>query len=243
MAAGFFAAFFAAGFFAAFLAAGFLAAGFFAAAFFAGAFFATFLAAFLAAGFLAAAFLAAGFLAATFFAGAFFAGAFFAGAFLAATFFAGAFLAGAFLAATFLAGAFFGAAFLAAGFFAVAIVFSLITLQRALHVWSTRSDSRRWAVGEPGPAPRTREQRPARTLRRCHWSLQVCQSLVLSARVNPRKGHHRTGTRSRGFQKSCALFSGQSSRSSRETGFPRSETASPDRSAWPGGWRCSASSP
>ena len=236
MAAGFFAAFFAAGFFAAFLAAGFLAAVFFAAAFFAGAFFATF----LAAGFLAAAFLAAGFLAATFLAGAFFAGAFFAGAFLAATFFAGAFLAGAFLAATFLAGAFFGAAFFAAGFFAVAIVFSLITLQRALHGWSTRSDSRRWAVGKPGPAPRTREQRPARALRRCHWSLQVCQSSVLSVQVNPRKERHRTGTRSHGFQKSYALFSGQSSRSSRETGFPHSETASPAQSAWPGGWRCSA---
>lgn len=184
MAAGFFAAFFAAGFFAAFLAAGFLAAGFFAAAFFAGAFFATF----FAAGFFAAAFFAAGFFAATFLAGAFFAGAFFAGAFLAATFFAGAFLAGAFfaatffagafLAATFFAGAFFGAAFLAAVFFAVAIVFSLITLQRSLHVWSTRSDSRRWAVGEPGPAPRTREQSPTRALLRCgHWSMQVWKSL------------------------------------------------------------------
>lgn len=243
MAAGFFAAFFAAGFFAAFLAAGFLAAAFF----FAGAFFATFFAAFLAAGFFAAAFLAAGFLAATFLAGAFFAGAFFAGAFLAATFFAGAFLAGAFfaaaffagafLAATFFAGAFFGAAFLAAGFFAVAIVFSLITLQRALHVWSTRSDSRRWAVGEPGPAPRTREQSPTRTLRWRRWSLQVWKSLLYLVPVNPTREHHRTGTRSHGFQKSCVLFSGQSFRSSTETGFPRSGTAFPDQSAWPGGWQ------
>jgi len=105
-----------------------LAAGFLAATFLAGDFF-------------AAAFLAGAFFAATFLAGDFFAAAFLAGAFFAATFLAGAFLAGAFLAA----GAFFTAAFFAAGFFAVAIVFSLITLQRALHVWSTRSDSRRWA--------------------------------------------------------------------------------------------------
>ena len=110
--------------------AAFLATTFLTATFFAGAF-------------VTAAFLAGAFFTATFFAGtAFLAAAFWAGAaFLAATFLAGALLAGAFLAT----GAFFGAAFLAAGFFAVAIVFSLITLQRALHVWSTSSDSRRWA--------------------------------------------------------------------------------------------------
>ena len=65
---------------------------------------------------------------------------------LAAAFFAGAFFSAA-GAAAFFAGAFFGAAFLAAGFFAVAIVFSLITLQRALRVGSTQSDSWRWATG------------------------------------------------------------------------------------------------
>jgi len=120
------------------LAAAFLAGAFFAATFLAGAFLT---AAFFAGAFLTAAFFAGAFFAATFLAGAFLTAAFLAGAFFAATFLAGAFLAGAFLAA----GAFLGAAFFAAGFFAVAIVFSLITLQRALHVWSTRSDSRRWA--------------------------------------------------------------------------------------------------
>jgi hypothetical protein len=41
---------------------------------------------------------------------------------------------------------FAGAAFLAAGFFAVAMIFSLINLQRALPTrWSDRSDSCGWA--------------------------------------------------------------------------------------------------
>ena len=61
--------------------------------------------------------------------------------------------------------------------------------------------------------------------------------------VSPRRERHRTGTRSHGFRKSCVPFSGRSFRSSRGKGFPRSGTAFPGRSAWPGGWRCSADNP
>ncbi len=238
MAAGAFAAFFAAGFLAAFLAAGFLAGAFLAAAFFAGAFF--------AAAFFAATFLAGAFLAAAFFAGALFAAAFFAGAFLAAAFFAGAFFAAAFFAAgffaaTFLAGAFFAAAFFAAGFFAVAIIFSLIKLQRALRAcWFARSDPWGWNNVQHHEHGNTSR---CHALRRDQQSVRFLISLWLSEYFNPRKARHPIDTRSRGFQRSCALSSGQSFRSSTGTGWSRSGTAPPTRSAWRAGWRCSAGSP
>lgn len=255
---------------AAFLAAGFLAAGcgaaasgaagFSAAAFLAGAFLAG---ASLMAGFGAVTFSATTFGAAAFLAGAL-AGAFaatftavfaavFAAVFLAAGFGAAAVSAGATdagAAVTFFAGAFAGAAFFAAGFFAVAMVFSSIRLQKALRLGcSGRSDSQHWAFGSPGSMPRTQEQRSLRTLGCGHGALRISKSLLCglcafcqSCAVNPRRGRRQTGIQSHGFQRSCVLFSGRSSRSSTGTGFPRSGTASLTRSAWRGDWRCSASS-
>ena len=61
--------------------------------------------------------------------------------------------------------------------------------------------------------------------------------------VSPRTMRRPIGTRSPGFQRSCALFSGRSFRSSRGRGWSRWGTILPVRSGWPGGWRCSAGSP
>jgi hypothetical protein len=94
-------------------------------------------------------------------------------------------LAGAFLAA----GAFFGAAFFAAGFFAVAIVFSLITLQRALHVWSTGSDSRRWANRIPGPSAENTGTRTIARSAAC-WLVLVYFKNHFATGLNPRKERH-----------------------------------------------------
>ena len=66
---------------------------------------------------------------------------------------------------------------------------------------------------------------------------------TLAVAFNPRKARHPTGIRSRGFQRSCALSSGQSFRSSKGRGFPHSGKALPGRSAWRGDSRCSAGSP
>ncbi len=60
--------------------------------------------------------------------------------------------------------------------------------------------------------------------------------------INPRKGHHRTGTRSHGFQKSCALFSGRSFRSSTGMDSPRWGREFQVQFAWRGDWQCSEGS-
>ena len=247
-AAGFLALtfFFAAGFFAAaFLAAGFLAATFFLAAGF-----------FLAAAFLAGAFLAVGFfLAATFLAAGFFlAAAFLAGAFLAATFLAaGFFLAATFLTATFLAAGFlattffFAAGFLAATFFlAAGFFFAVAMVFFSLWIHREAPDP----VAGPGRAiqhrtPATSGQRTAPNEVAPWLSQMPAASANIDGlqQISPNLMCHPFGIQSHGFQKSCALFSNQSSRSSTGTDFPRLERARPVLFALHGGWQCSAGSP
>jgi len=87
---------------------------------------------------------------------------------------------------------------------------------------------------------------PGEDLQRCAApnSDDACGAAIISAlpKFNPTTARRRFGTRSREFQKSCALFSGRSSRSSTETGFPRPETTLPARFAWRAGWQYSADS-
>jgi hypothetical protein len=250
---------------AGFLAAGFLAltfffaAGFLAAAFLAGAFLAAtfFLAAgfFLAAAFLAGAFLAAGFfLAAAFFAGAFFAATFFlaAGFFLAAAFLAGAFLAATFLTATFLAAGFlattffFAAGFLAATFFFAAGFFFAVAMVFSPYGSTERHPSP--LLGVVGRFNATCKPRmigkPHRMGVRQHpssgcWGARIQMGLK---GTSPSLMCHPFDIQSHGFQKSCVLFSSQSSRSSMGTDFPRLERARPVLFARHGDWQCSEGS-
>ena len=73
-------------------------------------------------------------------------------------------------------------------------------------------------------------------LRLCVRNLNLCVRERL-AQITPRTARRRSGTRSRASRRSCVPSSGRSSRSSTGTGFPRSGTARPGRSAGSDGCR------
>ena len=161
---GFFRGFLRSGFFRYFFGCGFLRWCFFGSGFFSRCFFSSY--------FFRWRFFRRRFFGSSFFSWCFFSGYFFRWRFFSRCFFGRRFFSGYF----FCRGFFRWCSFFSRRFFRSCHSFLLLTLQRALHVWSTRSDSRCWASGKPGPALRTRKQSPTRTLWRCYWSLQFLKS-------------------------------------------------------------------
>ena len=155
-------------------------------------------------------------------------------------FFGGRLFSGYFFGGRFLGGSFFSGRFLCSCHYY--LLFKLINInEEALRtLCGHRSDPCGWAKAQPHECC---DPRAAWLCGRSCIAGKSHLKTTLAVAFNPRKARHPTGIRSRGFQRSCALSSGQSFRSSKGRGFPHSGKALPGRSAWRGDSRCSAGSP